>query len=156
MLKTLVTVFAPSSSDELDMALKQLNQALYTKAQSGSVPWQNAARALRAFAEKMLPVLEKVTLDRQSRMKILLALIDASRISGYADYSNAEQAYMAIIGVVHGLLLDGSIKLTPDMRATLSNLKLSLAHDEKYSVKLFEQHLTLFRNQLAKPPGAPR
>jgi hypothetical protein len=156
MLRTLVTVFAPSSSDELDVAVKQLNQALYTKAQSGSAPWQNAARNLHAFAAKMLPVLEKATLDRQARMKILLTLIDESRISGYADYSNAEQAYMAIMGVINGLLQDGSVKLTPEMRATLSDLKLSLAHDEKYSAKLFEQHLTLFRNQLAKQPGAPR
>jgi hypothetical protein len=152
MLRTLVTVFAPSSSDELDVAVKQLNQALYTKAQSGSAPWQNAARNLHAFAAKMLPVLEKATLDRQARMKILLTLIDESRISGYADYSNAEQAYMAIMGVINGLLQDGSVKLTPEMRATLSDLKLSLAHDEKYSAKLFEQHL----NQLAKQPGAPR
>jgi hypothetical protein len=104
----------------------------------------------------MLPVLEKVTLDRNARMKILLTLIDESRLHGYADYANAELAYMAIVGVSNGLIQDGSLKLTPEIRTTLAELKSSLAQDEKYQAKDFERRLGLFRHQLAKQTGAPR
>lgn len=156
MLKALVTIFAPQRSGELDLALDQLNGSLYARAQDGGLSWQEAAKHLHVFAGTMLPVLEKVSLDRNTRMKILLTLIDESRVTGYADYANAEQAYMAIAGVSNGLIQDGSLKFTQEMRTSLSELKSSLAHDEKYQAKLFEQRLTLFRHQVAKQTGAPR
>ena len=89
-------------------------------------------------------------------MNILLTLIDESRLHGYADYANAEQAYMAIVGVSNGLIQDGSVKLTPDIRTTLAELKSSLAHDEKYQAKVFEQRLGLLRHQLALQTGVAR
>jgi hypothetical protein len=156
MLKTLVATFAPQLNGELDQAMGQLNQSLYSRAAANALSWQEAAKQLHALAGKMVPVLEKAALDRNARMKILLTLIDESRVSGYADYANAEQAYMAIVGVSNGLIQDGSLKLTADIRSALSELKSSLAHDEKYQAKVFEQRLTLFRQQLANSIGVPR
>jgi hypothetical protein len=156
MLKTLVATFTSHLNGELDQALSQLNNSLYARAAAGNLSWQDAAKQLHALAGKMLPVLEKVTLDRHARMKILLTLVDESRVHGYADYANAEQAYMAIVSVSNGLIQDGTFKLTPEIRSALVELKSSLAQDEKYQAKIFEQRLGTFRHQLAIQTGAPR
>lgn len=156
MLKALVATFAPQFNGELDQSLNQLNHSLYSRAAGGHLSWQDAAKQLHTFTRKLLPVLEKVSFDRRARMNILLTLIDESRLHGYADYANAEQAYMAIVGVSNGLIQDGSVKLTPDIRATLAELKSSLAHDEKYQAKVFEQRLGLLRHQLALQTGVAR
>lgn len=156
MLKTLVLAFAPQLSGELDQALHQLNHALYTRGGGSTLSWPEAAKQLHNVSDRMLPVLEQVTLDRQAKMKILLTLIDESRVQGYADYANAEQAYMAIVGVTNGLIHAGSLKITTEIRTVLDELKSSLAHDEKYQATVFEQRLAHFRHQIARQTGALR
>jgi hypothetical protein len=134
MLKTLVATFTSHLNGELDQALSQLNNSLYARSAAGNLSWQDAAKQLHALAGKMLPVLEKVPLDRHARMKILLTLVDESRVHGYADYANAEQAYMAIVSVSNGLIQDGTFKLTPEIRSALVGEYAFLSNDRAQTV----------------------
>ena len=146
MLRAIVRATYPESSAAFDKAVRATHLAVSTgQTEGGAAPLQVVSK-LSATIGAYLPRLEQQAFPPALQRKVLVALIDESAETSYADYAGAEQAYMAIVTVSNDLLTHGALKSTPALTDALARLLKALRHDEQYDANVFRKQLSTLRS----------
>jgi hypothetical protein len=80
---------------------------------------------------------------------MMLGLIDDGLAGQFVDYQGAEQATMAMQGMIDFLRRRGELR-SPTVRRAMTNLLTTVARDEKYQPAAFEQALRELRVEVEK------
>jgi hypothetical protein len=149
MVRAIVRATDLGASAAFDAQVRAMHLAVSTGHKPAGKTEVDVVRELSATIGAMLPKLEKQTFSPATMRQVLLALIDESRESSYADYAGAEQAYMAITNVANDLLQSGTLQMSNDLRKNMAELLKALANDEKYKPEMFANRLDALRNVVA-------
>jgi hypothetical protein len=97
----------------------------------------------------MIPRIERYNFTTEDLRGMMLGIIDDGLAGQYVDYQGAEQATMAMQGMVDFLRRQGLLR-APAVRRTMTKLLAAVARDEKYQPAAFEQTLKELRIEVEK------
>jgi len=148
MLRAIVRALMPQDSAGFDAEVHALHLAVATGEAPPGKDYLDLARALTRRVESLIPALERHGYDAEVMRRILVALVEESRQSSFADYAGAEQAYMAITSLVNDLVPRGMKVDKTALRSAMNRLLDALANDERYQPAVFQTALEELRARL--------
>jgi Cytochrome c554 and c-prime len=107
------------------------------------------ARVVQDLVAAMIPRIERYNFTTEDLRGMMLGIIDDGLAGQYVDYQGAEQATMAMQGMVDFLRRQGLLR-APAVRRTMTKLLAAVARDEKYQPAAFEQTLKELRIEVEK------
>ena len=100
-----------------------------------------SARALRAALKALVPKFAAHAFSPADLRAMLAGLVEDGLRGEYRDYAGAEQATMAIGGLLQFLAKRGELRNVRDANAALDRLHAAVKDDEKYRPERFEAAL---------------
>ncbi|MEN9726175.1 MAG: hypothetical protein RL434_541 [Pseudomonadota bacterium] len=148
MLRAIVRALLPGESASFDAEVHALHLAVATGEAPPGKDYLDLARALTRRIKGLVPSLERQSYGPEVMRRILVALVEESRQSSFADYAGAEQAYMAITSLVNDFV-PGSVAVDQRaLRSAMDRLLDALADDERYQPAVFQAALEDVRGRL--------
>ncbi|MEN9726100.1 MAG: hypothetical protein RL434_466, partial [Pseudomonadota bacterium] len=144
----IVRALLPAESGSFDAEIHALHLAVATGEAPPGKDYLDLARALTQRIKDLIPALERQHYGPEVMRRILVALVEESRQSSFADYAGAEQAYMAITSLVNDLVPRGVAVDKAALRSAMDRLLDALADDERYQPAVFQAALEELRGRL--------
>jgi hypothetical protein len=149
MLRAITRAIDPALGDRVAAQTQKLHRAI-----AGEGDAFNEAAALKKLAQETVPVMSGTTFSNQTMSAVLSRLIEDGVQGTYSDYAAAEQATLAIGSVGAYLAKQGAMAAPQKFNASLKKLTASLAKDEQYKPREFEELLKELRSQSGPNTGA--
>jgi hypothetical protein len=155
VLRAIVRVLSPSTSDAFNAQVMQLHQAIAGgQAGKGKDPVAQA-KALSATIDGYIPRFEAASFNAATLRQVLGALATEAESGQFSDYAGAEQAYMAISSIAASLVRQGAIRSAADVNRRLAAMRSLLAAEEKYRPEAFAAELAGMRKLAEQKGGTP-
>lgn len=148
MLRAIIRALLSSDSPGFDAEVHALHLAVATGEAPPGKDYLDMASALSRRVQSFIPRLEQQHYSPIVMRRILLALVEESRQSSFADYAGAEQAYMAITSLVNDLAPQALAVNRKTLQASMDRLLAALANDERYDPNVFAAALEALRGEL--------
>ncbi len=142
MLRAITRAIDPQLGDRVAAQTQKLHRAI-----AGEGDAFAEAVALKKLAQETVPVMSGATFSNQMMATVLSRLIEDGVQGTYSDYAAAEQATLAIGSVGAYLAKQGAMAAPQKFNASLKKLTQSLAKDEQYRPREFEELLKELRSQ---------
>ena len=142
MLRAITRAIDPQLGDRVAAQTQKLHRAI-----AGEGDAFAEAAALKKLAQDTVPVMSGATFSNQMMATVLSRLIEDGVQGTYSDYAAAEQATLAIGSVGAYLAKQGALAAPQKFNASLKKLTTSLAKDEQYKPREFEELLKELRSQ---------
>ncbi|HKA38572.1 MAG TPA: multiheme c-type cytochrome [Burkholderiales bacterium] len=144
MLRQVARRVDPGGAQGFAQQVTRLHQAV-----GGGDDALEQARVLQEMVAAMLPRIQAHRFTAADLRGMMLGLIDDGLAGQFADYQGAEQATMAMQGMIDFLRRQGELR-SPAVRRAMTNLLATVARDEKYQPATFEQALRELRAEVEK------
>lgn len=140
MVQAIVRAATPQFSDEIGNLISQLHQAS-TSPTANVQDLERAASVLNTQLNLVRAAVATVAFNQVVLEKLLKELVNMAASNQYADFANAEQAYMSISSVASGLANKGNSRLAQTVNSKLERLLKLLSNDEAYDRATFQTEL---------------
>tara|TARA_E500000178_G_scaffold356612_1_gene436052 strand:+ start:16171 stop:17322 length:1152 start_codon:yes stop_codon:yes gene_type:complete len=145
MLQVILDVVWPEEGKKFSRSFHELNRLMHSNSEK-RVDFsliEDKAKLIALQIDGVMLKMENYLVNQLSKKKILVKLIDDGIL--YRDYATAEQAFMAIVNLSNDLMLDGSIRVSEELRDSVSLIRFTVKDDENYNSDKFSESLAKFR-----------